>query len=113
MLFHAFFRFFRAARWTAFRQVGRRAGPENGLDERNALIYYPRHPDVLRSQRQAHSGEAARAGLVRYRTQPVRLRERSPRERVDGARWGEPMLKWALIFFLISVVAGFFGFTGI
>ncbi len=23
------------------------------------------------------------------------------------------MLKWALIFFLISVVAGFFGFTGI
>ena len=23
------------------------------------------------------------------------------------------MLKWALIFFLISIVAGFFGFTGI
>jgi uncharacterized membrane protein YtjA (UPF0391 family) len=23
------------------------------------------------------------------------------------------MLKWALIFFLISVVAGFFGFTGV
>jgi len=23
------------------------------------------------------------------------------------------MLKWALIFFLVSVVAGFFGFTGI
>lgn len=23
------------------------------------------------------------------------------------------MLKWAIIFFLISVVAGFFGFTGV
>ena len=23
------------------------------------------------------------------------------------------MLKWALIFFLISIVAGFFGFTGV
>ena len=23
------------------------------------------------------------------------------------------MLKWALIFFLVSIVAGFFGFTGI
>ena len=23
------------------------------------------------------------------------------------------MLKWALIFFLVSIVAGFFGFTGV
>ena len=26
---------------------------------------------------------------------------------------GVPMLKWALIFFIISVVAGLFGFTGL
>jgi uncharacterized membrane protein YtjA (UPF0391 family) len=28
-------------------------------------------------------------------------------------RGDDPMLKWALIFFIISLVAGVFGFTGI
>jgi uncharacterized membrane protein YtjA (UPF0391 family) len=32
------------------------------------------------------------------------------REGVDGE---QAMLKWALIFFLISIVAGFFGFSGV
>jgi uncharacterized membrane protein YtjA (UPF0391 family) len=29
------------------------------------------------------------------------------------SRWGLPMLKWALIFLIIAVIAGIFGFTDI
>jgi uncharacterized membrane protein YtjA (UPF0391 family) len=38
----------------------------------------------------------------------------SPRIRAQGLeRWTMTLLKWALIFFLVSVVAGILGFTGI
>jgi uncharacterized membrane protein YtjA (UPF0391 family) len=30
-----------------------------------------------------------------------------------GAKEAKRMLKWAIIFFIISVVAGYFGFTGV
>jgi uncharacterized membrane protein YtjA (UPF0391 family) len=35
------------------------------------------------------------------------------RECVRAPSIGAAMIKWAIIFFIISVVAGFFGFTGV
>jgi uncharacterized membrane protein YtjA (UPF0391 family) len=31
----------------------------------------------------------------------------------DPARWSRHMIKWAIIFFVISLVAGFLGFTDV
>lgn len=36
-----------------------------------------------------------------------------PEGTVGAGRGPMRMLKWAIIFFLVSVVAGFFGFTGV
>jgi uncharacterized membrane protein YtjA (UPF0391 family) len=48
---------------------------------------------------------------------PGRARQRKPSLYVIGPHrqryWGRFMLKWALIFFIISIIAGLFGFTGI
>jgi uncharacterized membrane protein YtjA (UPF0391 family) len=61
-----------------------------------------------------------RASLARYRNQSHRskLNQRFRlRRRSGGAKaWKEramTLLRWALLFFLISIVAGVLGFTGI
>jgi uncharacterized membrane protein YtjA (UPF0391 family) len=46
--------------------------------------------------------------VMRIRT--LRDTGRNRRSEIDG---GIQMLRWALIFFVISIVAGLFGFTGI
>jgi uncharacterized membrane protein YtjA (UPF0391 family) len=33
--------------------------------------------------------------------------------KADNKNQGAGMVKWAIIFFIISVIAGFFGFTGV
>jgi len=43
---------------------------------------------------------------------PGLVAARALTRRMDG-RWGANMLKWAAIFFIVSLVAGFFGFSGI
>jgi uncharacterized membrane protein YtjA (UPF0391 family) len=54
---------------------------------------------------------------TRFGKAKVRNRELSRRYAVvaSAKRWSGPMtiLKWALIFFLVSIVAGILGFTGI
>jgi uncharacterized membrane protein YtjA (UPF0391 family) len=58
--------------------------------------------------------------VVRCCEEPVPRREVSVHETIEGSRKAAPMselamtiLKWALIFLLISIVAGVLGFTGI
>jgi uncharacterized membrane protein YtjA (UPF0391 family) len=43
----------------------------------------------------------------------ARKRWRVPGPLPNGRKEADGMLKWALIFFLISLVAGFFGFTNV
>ncbi len=37
----------------------------------------------------------------------------STRARADGNKEGSGMFKWAIIFLLVALVAGLFGFTGL
>jgi uncharacterized membrane protein YtjA (UPF0391 family) len=65
----------------------------------------PRHPSPRRNSaaRALSIGHGRRA---RHRHQPPQPTDRKP---TRGIR----MIKWAIIFFVISVIAGFFGFTNV
>jgi uncharacterized membrane protein YtjA (UPF0391 family) len=39
--------------------------------------------------------------------------QRSSKNGIDLAEWAMTILKWALIFLLVSIVAGVLGFTGV
>jgi uncharacterized membrane protein YtjA (UPF0391 family) len=44
---------------------------------------------------------------------PARATARTRLAAGAGAKEANRMLKWAIIFFVISVIAGYFGFTGV
>jgi uncharacterized membrane protein YtjA (UPF0391 family) len=59
-------------------------------------------------------GRAAAPDGVRHAPDgPARRAARTRLAAGGGAKEANRMLKWALIFFIISVVAGYFGFTGV
>jgi uncharacterized membrane protein YtjA (UPF0391 family) len=64
---------------------------EDVIDPRETRAYLCRFIDAMQGRLATSVGVKRRAGF------PVE----------------PPMIKWAIIFFLISVVAGFFGFTGV
>ena len=44
---------------------------------------------------------------------PSLVRSKAPSRRTNLEEWTVTLLKWALLFFVISIVAGILGFTGI
>jgi uncharacterized membrane protein YtjA (UPF0391 family) len=61
------------------------------------------------------SGLATSSGAQRmdFVAQSKTAADEAPRSVRDDHAEGATMLKWAIIFFVVSVIAGFFGFTGV